>query len=237
MSFWSDAGSFIGGAASPLGLGANLLGKDGLTAILTGGGSLNYEAAMQTNAANIYLNRENRDWLEKMSNSAYQRAMADMKKAGLNPMLAFSQGGASTPQNTAPTVDNPMPGQQVSGLLNSAKSVLTGLPAFQNTQADTKLKETNAELQKANIPKVSAEQDLTENRNVTEKKAQKKLDVDIERAKEERGKAAAERKSLEAESKVRVKHAKINSNDSIVVGDALMKRISDFLRFAAPFRK
>lgn len=43
-----------------------------------------------------------RDWQEQMSNTAYQRAVSDMKKAGLNPALMFSSGGsASTPSGAA----------------------------------------------------------------------------------------------------------------------------------------
>lgn len=64
-------------------------------------GDTDYKRSLETlgiqNAFNASEAQKARDWEEQMSNTAYQRATEDMKKAGINPALAFSQGGASTP--------------------------------------------------------------------------------------------------------------------------------------------
>lgn len=70
------------------------------------GGLFGKEGQDDANATNVALARENREFQERMSNTAYQRAVADMRSAGLNPMLAYSQGGASAPVGSMPQVQN-----------------------------------------------------------------------------------------------------------------------------------
>ncbi|QKI28942.1 VP2 [Kummerowia striata gokushovirus] len=97
------AAAVIGGGASLLG---GILGNQSNAAMTA---SANEAAARNTAAANatsLQSAREQMAYQERMSNSAYQRAMEDMRKSGLNPMLAFSQGGASSPNGASIQAQN-----------------------------------------------------------------------------------------------------------------------------------
>lgn len=56
------------------------------------------EAANQFNATEA---QKQRDFEERMAKNSYTYAVEDMKRAGLNPILAYSQGGASVPNGAA----------------------------------------------------------------------------------------------------------------------------------------
>lgn len=38
-----------------------------------------------------------RSWQEELANTSFQRGVEDMQKAGINPIIAYAQGGAATP--------------------------------------------------------------------------------------------------------------------------------------------
>lgn len=66
-----------------------------------------FENAKMAARFNQQTAREQMGFQERMSNTAYQRSMEDMRKAGLNPMLAYQQGGASAPSGAAGTMTAP----------------------------------------------------------------------------------------------------------------------------------
>lgn len=97
------------GIANALGAGAQMLYNYGMANKQAGFNAKQNQIAMDYNSAEA---QKNRDWQEMMSNTAYQRAMADMKAAGLNPILAANLGGASTPGGAVGTISGASMGLQ-----------------------------------------------------------------------------------------------------------------------------
>lgn len=116
-----------------------------LSALASAGSSL--IGGILQNRANKDMAGDNRDFQERLSSTAYQRAMADMKTAGLNPILAGSLGGASTPGGSVLNMGNPVQNAVNTGMEAMKMDADIGLKNAQEA-----LSKTEQTLRKHKIP-------------------------------------------------------------------------------------
>lgn len=137
-----------------------------LPAIIGGGAAIagaliGAHGQSQTNAANAQEAQRNRDFQERMRSTQYQTAVDDMRKAGLNPALAYQQGGAGNVSGSTAQFQNPAAdaGGSAARAIQTFQDMRRTASEIDKIQAEAENVRTNTQLQNqqtllANIEKL-----------------------------------------------------------------------------------
>lgn len=163
------------------------------TVASVGGSLLGYQGQKEANETSIQEAAKNREfnsaeaakqraWQEQMRSTGYQTAMQDLKAAGLNPMLAYSQGPAAMPTG-ANASSASMP--QISNKMQAALSASATAAQIANTHASTEKTKADTAVSAATAKQVEAQTALTTNSSENMKQTISRTMAEIDKTKQE----------------------------------------------------
>ena len=157
-------GALVGNPMAGAGIGASLFSSDSVAEAMRDANQKNVEMAREQQSFSAGQALKEMDFQERMSNTAYQRSVDDMKKAGINPLMAVSNGGASTPggamgSSSLPDVQ-PVP-SVVANTISSAIDLLRTFTDVKKSFAEADAAHASADLARKNLPKVEADTEKT----------------------------------------------------------------------------
>lgn len=140
MSIFSAIGKVLGVVAAPFTGGASII-----PSLISGGASI-LGGVMQNNSAKSIADSNNHQAIE-LANTQHQREVADLRAAGLNPILSAGGSGAAVPSMQAAPVSNVLSSAVGSalqaGLLK--EQIANARKQNENVEADTELKRSQTQ--------------------------------------------------------------------------------------------
>lgn len=124
---------------------------------MIGMGAATIGGALIGAAGSLFSGKQSADFSEKSYKHRYQWQVEDLKKAGLNPMLAYSQGAPNVAQPNFPNT-----GEAAVRGASTAVAAKLAMAQMENVKADTELKGSATALNVANARSASIEAGIKE---------------------------------------------------------------------------